>query len=759
MVLRSINSKFYLVSILLLLSFAAGYISLVYFLHQQSRSITLARDAVFLENNVSTLNTYFHEARFWEQVILSKNNPEADRSFAELLNRIRTILGTLDKQQLNSATKSRLSQIYKAIQQYEVIFNSLIQLKTKQSIQSTRMETNYRSMVSVILNSQNSSLLKPLFNFTHFLITYSSSKDSPKYQALKLVIKSLEKRISETSRVDGRLLDYLESFNELLDKNYEMELEIVAINREVESINSQLQHYFSDISLETEALIKQKLEAVVNIRQELQLILLLSTVFGVIFLLLILRHISKSIIGPVKSMYHVVQDVKDGNIRARFESHTKKEDEIVQLGMSLNTMLETLEENNFKLLDYQQELEDKINELSTRERERLELTAKIQRIEKMEAIGTLAGGVAHDLNNILSGVVSYPELLLLEMDEDSPYRKPVLTIQESGKKAAAIVQDLLTLARRGVAVTEVTNLNTLLGEYLLTPEYKQMIADNPDVEIHLDLAEDLLNISGSPFHLTKTIANLILNGVESIENKGIITVKTENRNLKMPVSGYKDVEQGEYAVLMVSDTGIGISADQLDRIFEPFFTNKEMGRSGSGLGLAVVWGTVEDHSGYIDVKSEVGEGTSFTLYFPETRKKPTHTAVPLSIEHYMGENQSILIVDDSRNQREIGGEMLTMLGYNVDSVSSGEEAVEYLRDKSVDLLLLDMIMSPGIDGLETYKRILDFKPRQKAIITSGFSETARVKEAQRVGASQYIKKPYTLEEIGIAIKQELSGAS
>jgi CheY-like chemotaxis protein len=373
----------------------------------------------------------------------------------------------------------------------------------------------------------------------------------------------------------------------------------------------------------------------------------------------------------------------------------------------------------------------------------------------MEAIGTLAGGVAHDLNNILSGVVSYPELLLMEMPADSPYREPVLTIQESGKKAAAIVQDLLTLARRGVAVTEATNLNTLLSDYLLTPEYRKVVSDHPEVDIHLELAEDLCNISGSPFHLTKTIMNLILNGFESIDGKGSITIKTENRYLDVPVSGYQDVEIGGYAVLIVADTGIGIPADQLGRIFEPFFTKKEMGRSGSGLGLAVVWGTVEDHKGYIDVQSQVGKGTQFTIYFPETKENLTHSTASLSIEQYMGNKQSILIVDDSRNQREIGGEMLRMLGYSVYSVSSGEEAVDYVQKQPVDLLLLDMIMSPGIDGLETYKQILQFNPHQKAIITSGFSETARVKEAQRAGASRYIKKPYTLEEIGVAIKEEL----
>jgi len=752
---RSINSKFYVVFILLFFLFIAGYGVLAYFLHQQNRSVTLARDAVLLERNISTLNKYFHEVRFWEQVILTKNTSEAERSFAALLSQISSMLTTLNGQQLNAATQAQLEQIKLGIKQYETRFNVLVQLNTKQRIQNTRMETNYRSMVSIVLNSNNSSLLKPLYNFTHFLITYRSAEDSPKYQALVLVIESFEKKIKSMETIDDRMLDYLESFKYLLNDNYVMELEILTVKWEVENINSRLQKYFSSISAESEAVIKQKLEVAVDIRQELQRMLLASAVLGVLFLLLIHRHISKGIIAPIKLMSHVVQAVKDGDIGARFRSHIAEDDEIAQLGLSFNNMLETLEANNLKLLGYQQDLEDKVNELSKREIERKKLTARIQRIEKMEAIGTLAGGVAHDLNNILSGVVSYPELLLLDLPDDSPYREPILTIQESGKKAAAIVQDLLTLARRGVTVTDVVNLNTLITDYLLTPEYKKMKSYHSAVDIQLNLAEDLFNISGSPVHLTKTIMNLVSNGAESISGEGTVCIETENRYITEPISGYNDVEEGDYAVMILSDTGVGIPPANLDRIFEPFFTNKEMGQSGTGLGLAVIWGTVQDHNGYIDVQSIEGKGTRFSLYFPVTKRALSKTDLPLSISEYMGKGQSILVVDDTDSQREIAAGMLRALGYVVATVASGEEAVEYIEHQSSDLLILDMIMAPGIDGLETYKRILKYEPNQKAIITSGYSETNRVKEAQKAGAATYISKPYTLERIGIAVKEEL----
>jgi len=171
--------------------------------------------------------------------------------------------------------------------------------------------------------------------------------------------------------------------------------------------------------------------------------------------------------------------------------------------------------------------------------------------------------------------------------------------------------------------------------------------------------------------------------------------------------------------------------------------------------MAVVWGTVKDHNGYIDVHSEVGRGTRFTLYFPAERKtEPSPEAVLDSVEDLMGQGESILVVDDIAEQREIASEMLEQLGYVVHTVSSGEAAVAYLQENSADILVLDMIMPPGMDGLDTYRQILQFKPNQKTIITSGFAETERVKEALSLGAGAYIKKPYMLETIGHALRAE-----
>jgi signal transduction histidine kinase/CheY-like chemotaxis protein len=400
-----------------------------------------------------------------------------------------------------------------------------------------------------------------------------------------------------------------------------------------------------------------------------------------------------------------------------------------------------------------------ITERIRAEEEKRGLQAHLQRAEKMEAVGTLAGGVAHDLNNILSGLVSYPDVLLMDLPEDSPLRGPVLTIQNSGKKAAAIVQDLLTLARRGVAATEVSNLNDIISDYLESPECEKLKSFHRDAQIETNLEGDLLNVLGSPTHLSKTVMNLVSNAVEALPDGGKVTICTANRYIDKPIRGYDEVREGDYVVLTASDNGIGIPAEDLERIFEPFYTKKVMGRSGTGLGMAVVWGTVKDHDGYINVESIVGKGTTFELYFPVTRKEAEKQEATGSIKDYMGNNERILVVDDVQEQREIATMLLSKLQYSVDSVSSGEEAIEYMKTGSADLLILDMIMDPGIDGLDTFKEILRNHPKQKAIIASGFSETDRVKEAQRLGAGEYVRKPYTLEKIGAAAKTELQNSN
>jgi PAS domain S-box-containing protein len=447
-----------------------------------------------------------------------------------------------------------------------------------------------------------------------------------------------------------------------------------------------------------------------------------------------LKNVEKTISEAAEWNYEGAIRKPSGEIMwiAGIASPTKKTDEIVYDGVILD-----------------------ITDRKRAEDEKRSLTERLQRAEKMEALGTLAGGVAHDLNNVLGIVVGYAEMLLMDADKSSSIRSDLQNIMSGGQRAAAIVQDLLTLARRGVSGRKVLNLNKIIADTQKSPEFDNLSSYHPSIKIRTELEPDLLNVSGSSVHLGKTLFNLVSNASEAMPNGGIVTIKTANQYLEKPIHRYDEVLEGDYVVLSVSDTGEGISANDLERIFEPFYTKKVMGRSGTGLGLAVVWGTVKDHNGYINVESEEGKGSTFTLYFPASREDISSEADAVSISKYIGKGESILIVDDVKGQRDLAATILQKLNYSVATVTSGEEAVAYLKEHNVNLVVLDMIMDPGMDGLDTYRSILEIHQQQKAIIVSGFSETDRVSTAQALGAGAYVRKPYVIEKLGLAVKNEL----
>lgn len=501
-----------------------------------------------------------------------------------------------------------------------------------------------------------------------------------------------------------------------------------------------------------------------------------SIILNCIVLLIVIFVVSelfKRIVQtPLRQTLKVISQVRKGNLNNQIYVG-KKSDEIGIFIKAFNSMVAMLKETlenleseveerknaEYKLEQHRDNLEELVNErtlaLQKEHNERKQLEARLHLAEKMEAIGTLAGGVAHDLNNILSGILSYPELILMDLPEDSPLRPQIQTIHNSGKKAAAIVQDLLTLARRGVSVIAISNINKLVNEYIESPEYCKMISFYPDVIVQKDLGDALMNTCCSPVHLSKTIMNLVSNAAESMPNGGMLKITTMNIYIDTPLKGYEQVKEGEYIRLIVSDNGIGIAKKDLSRVYEPFYTKKQMGRSGTGLGMSVVWTTVKDCKGYIVCESAEGFGTSFTLYFPASRLKLEDYKTETFGYEYLGKGEKVLIIDDIQEQRQIASEILERLAYDVASVSSGEEAIEYLKENSADILILDMVMEPGMDGFETYKNIVKINPGQKAIIASGFSNTENIKNTLKFGAGQHITKPYSIDIIAKAVKEEL----
>ncbi len=381
-----------------------------------------------------------------------------------------------------------------------------------------------------------------------------------------------------------------------------------------------------------------------------------------------------------------------------------------------------------------------------------ETQLKMEQARRVESLGTLAGGVAHDLNNTLGPLVGYSDMILQSVPTDNSLRPDVEQIKQAAERAAAMVQDLLTLARRGVYRLAPLNLNQVIQEYLRSPSFIELMSAHPHVSVRTDLADDLLHIAGSSPHLNKVVMNLVANAVEAMPYHGVLSISTLCQTVEEPLDGYERIEVGDYVVLRVCDTGTGIAPADLERIFEPFYTKKTMGRSGSGLGLSVVHGVVHDHGGRIDIHSQVGVGSEFVVYFPVCYDDSP--VISKTQNNYRGD-ETILVLDDMEDQRELALRLLSLLGYRVQVAESGQAALEWVRRQPFDLLLLDMIMQDDMDGLETYRQVIQIRPGQKAVIASGYSETERVRQAQQLGAGAFVRKPYTIATLGQAIRQEL----
>ncbi len=398
-------------------------------------------------------------------------------------------------------------------------------------------------------------------------------------------------------------------------------------------------------------------------------------------------------------------------------------------------------------------LENELSERLRSEQEKAELQLQVLRAKKMEAIGVLAGGVAHDLNNILAGAVGYSDLVMRKIPKDSNLQHYFREIRESGRRAAAVVADLLTMSRDTVANREIADLNSLVCEYMASAEQRALSLRYPDVEFRVHYAAERLIFSCSPTHFKKSLMNLVINAAEATR-KGTVKIHTDGLTLAVPSASSAP---GEYVRLSVTDTGAGIADEDLEHIFEPFYTKKKLGHSGTGLGLAVVWNTVREHQGFVEVKC-LEQGTRFELNFPASDQNLSVGAAVIDDSELQGRGERILVVDDDVKIRQLALRLLQDLGYRVATASSGEAAVEYLKNHRVDLLILDMLMEPGMNGFETFKAVKAFLPRQKALIASGFSPGQDVQRALRLGIGAYIKKPYTRQELGLAVKNELQHA-
>jgi signal transduction histidine kinase/ActR/RegA family two-component response regulator len=389
-----------------------------------------------------------------------------------------------------------------------------------------------------------------------------------------------------------------------------------------------------------------------------------------------------------------------------------------------------------------------LNDLSERKR----MEAQFLQAQKMEAIGNLAGGIAHDFNNLLMIIQGNASLMLLDVEPSHPHYEMLLSIVKKVQSGSRLTNQLLGYARKGKYDVKPFQLNQLVEE-----TSKTFGRTRKEITIHRELADDLFSIEGDLGQIEQILMNLLVNAADAMPVGGDIFLSTIN----IPHGDMKgklyNPKPGDYVLLTVTDTGIGMDPKTLERIFEPFFTTKEFGR-GTGLGLASVYGIVKGHGGYIDVESEKGQGTTFRVYLPALGREVYKTIK--APDHIIKGTGTILLVDDEEEILEVAEQFLKVVGYHVLTAREGREAIEVYKNhrETIDLVLLDIIM-PDMKGGEVFDRLKEINPEVKVLLSSGYSIDGEATQILERGSKGFIQKPFDMERLSQSIRAILGNNS
>jgi len=376
--------------------------------------------------------------------------------------------------------------------------------------------------------------------------------------------------------------------------------------------------------------------------------------------------------------------------------------------------------------------------------------AQLRQAQKMEAVATLAGGIAHDFNNILMGLQGHISIMKFQLEDTHPFRTRLEGMEKLIESGSKLTSQLLGYARKGRYEIRLLNLNDIVS---LTVETFRNVHKGIVLDVHLD--QTLPQIEADGGQMEQVLMNLLVNAADAMPEGGTITVRTGETQIKGTANMHFPIKPGTYVCLSVRDEGVGMDEAIRERIFEPFFTTKEMGR-GTGLGLASVYGIVKGHNGYVDVKSRLGEGTCFYLYFPVAKKPVVSTKENYSRE-LKHERCGVLLVDDEEEILKVGKTILEFMGYDVLVAQSGEEALRLYRAQQheIALVILDVVM-PVMSGTVVFDKLREINPRLPIILMSGYSRDREATSRLIIKANGFLQKPFKIRELSQTIRHALS---
>jgi two-component system, cell cycle sensor histidine kinase and response regulator CckA len=377
------------------------------------------------------------------------------------------------------------------------------------------------------------------------------------------------------------------------------------------------------------------------------------------------------------------------------------------------------------------------------------LESQLLHAQKMESIGTMAGGVAHDFNNLLMGIMGNASLLMMDMDETDPNYPCLKSIEQYVQSGSELTRQMLGFAKGGKYEVRTINLNRLIERNI-----KMFARTYKNIQVKTCLAQDAWMVEADRSQIDQVLYNLYVNAWQAMENGGNLEIRTANKHLEHSDVAHQNILPGRYVEILVSDTGIGMEHDILQRIFDPFFTTKERGR-GTGLGLASAYGIIKNHGGFITVSSIPAKGSTFYIYLPaSTATQVEHQPAPAP--KISGGSETILLVDDEATVIEAIGNLLKHLGYTVHAAHSGKEAIDIFAShkEQIDLVLLDMVM-PGISGSDTFDQIMAIDPAAKVILCTGYSADGQATKILKRGCRGFMQKPFTISELACKLNEIL----